>query len=868
MISGNIEKFLSPVRTISGKVEVVDTSTEAQTGEAVRLEGCSIGAPLDVKLTSSTISDFTDLGTRPSRNIFDDKHGLDSVVFYANATDKRTRYGFIFDAAPGTYTGHVEVVEFTSASVNIFVLDENNVAVSSNALISYGNPYTDVVFTVEEGQHLGVILSGTSFTKEEAENIFYNCWNTQIELGNLPTPYEPCGEIQLKAEVVQYGKNIFDYTQFAFVNYYWNRTTGKLTSSSGYSCNLALFPVEHLQGKTITLNRPISLVSTNASGGTVFFSDNTKESFITGASTLYGTIPVPSNAKWMGISIPRAYASGEEVQIELGENETEYEAYKQPKVFKANAGGIVSGITAYSVNTLLVNNTGSHDVTVTASYSVEVRGSTFTDKDKIKSIQLDRVGENKFFGFGICQKATLVLVDKDCTCGTGKGDKFSISFDDVRISPSLYITDVARDENTNDLTLTAYDAIEQAAARRFAELGLTSYTIRELAEACATLLKTVAVCPPVDAFNLSYIDGVGANFDGSETIREVLNAIAEATQTIYYINRNDELIFKRLSNSEAVALAIGKNQYFTLDNKSNVVLTDICSVTELGDNSVATTGKRGEAQNIYDNPLLELRDDLAQLLLTAVNEVGDTELCQYNLDWRGNYLLELGDKISITTKMDELVYSYLLNDTITYNGGYKQVSKWEFSTQTVGSSNPVTLGDAFKQTYAKVDKANKRIDLVVSETAAQGENIAQLQLDTDEIMTSVTSLGETTTTAFDGINEELAKLTEKTSISVSKTEVEILVQEELSNGVSSVDTGTGFTFNKDGLTVSKSDSDISTTITEDGMQVHNKSNEVLTANNEGVKAIDLHATTYLIIGKNSRFEDYDSNRTACFWIGG
>jgi hypothetical protein len=58
-----------------------------------------------------------------------------------------------------------------------------------------------------------------------------------------------------------------------------------------------------------------------------------------------------------------------------------------------------------------------------------------------------------------------------------------------------------------------------------------------------------------------------------------------------------------------------------------------------------------------------------------------------------------------------------------------------------------------------------------------------------------------------------------------------------------------------------------TTITEDGMTVYRDSEAVLIADHEGVKAEDLHATTYLIIGNNSRFEDL-GDRTACFWIGG
>jgi hypothetical protein len=52
------------------------------------------------------------------------------------------------------------------------------------------------------------------------------------------------------------------------------------------------------------------------------------------------------------------------------------------------------------------------------------------------------------------------------------------------------------------------------------------------------------------------------------------------------------------------------------------------------------------------------------------------------------------------------------------------------------------------------------------------------------------------------------------------------------------------------------------------MTVYKNSATVLTANNVGVDAVNLHATTYLIIGNNSRFEDYGSNRTGCFWIGG
>ena len=70
------------------------------------------------------------------------------------------------------------------------------------------------------------------------------------------------------------------------------------------------------------------------------------------------------------------------------------------------------------------------------------------------------------------------------------------------------------------------------------------------------------------------------------------------------------------------------------------------------------------------------------------------------------------------------------------------------------------------------------------------------------------------------------------------------------------------------MIVNKDDKEMSTLISEDGMTIYKDDDEMLVANNSGVYAANLRATTYLIIGVNSRFEDYDDNtRTGCFWIG-
>lgn len=94
------------------------------------------------------------------------------------------------------------------------------------------------------------------------------------------------------------------------------------------------------------------------------------------------------------------------------------------------------------------------------------------------------------------------------------------------------------------------------------------------------------------------------------------------------------------------------------------------------------------------------------------------------------------------------------------------------------------------------------------------------------------------------------------------------VQSVNTDGAAKVSTTTGYTFDENGITVEKSGREIKTQITEDGMRVYKNKKDMLIADSEGVKAVDLHASTYLSIGGRSRFENYEEDRTGCFWIGG
>ena len=502
---------------------------------------------------------------------------------------------------------------------------------------------------------------------------------------------------------------------------------------------------------------------------------------------------------------------------------------------------------------------------------------TCTCSDVLQNFTIDRDEENnKFFGFGVCHSIKTLLIDLNRELNITKGNIVTPSFGDgtnfVYPYPTFYVDDVTRDEETNSLSIVAYDAIYGASAHNIGEVGLSApYTIREVAAACATFLglagvEIIGVGAAETCFDTSYPEG--ANLEGTETIRQVLNAIAEATQTIYYLNAANKLVFKRLDISGNPVFTITKDRYFTLKTGANEALAAICSATELGDNIIAGD-EAGTIQYVRDNPFWDLREDRATLVENALAAVNGLTINQFICDsWEGNYLLEIGDKIALTTEDNGSIISYVLNDSITFDGTLSEMTQWTYEpNDNETAANPSSLGEVVNQTTARVDKANREIQLLASEAEANGNRVSALEINTNSISASVTTVETNLNEKIDDVNEDIDSLKQEVSLKVGADAVTIAIETEMSKGASKVATSTGFTFDDTGLTVSKSDSEISTQITEDGMTISKSGEEVLVADNQGVRAEDLHATTYLIIGNNSRIEDW-GGRTACFWIGG
>ena len=544
-------------------------------------------------------------------------------------------------------------------------------------------------------------------------------------------------------------------------------------------------------------------------------------------------------------------------------------------------------ITTSSIYEEMFNSAARHFV----GRVEHLQGSTllnlFEHDGALINFTIDRTSDNtKFFGYGISQILTVKLRDKERAITITEGDylqaAYGIGSDYVYECTMFIVDEVTRDENTNELTIKALDPIYTASGHLVKELGISeseSYTLRNLAIRCGALLGM-----PVNFINIP--DGLldveynhdNANLDGEETIRQVLDNLSEMFGAIYYFCNNWNITFKRLDISGDPVVTFNKSKYFELSAKTAVTLTNLMSVTELGDNVNTTSEIPGETQYLRENAFLVLRDDIDVLLENILSAVQGMTIGQITCKHRGDFRLEIGDKIGIEAKDGSIIPAYILTDSITYNGGLVGNTVWEYAANiNETESNPTTLGEALKMTYAKVDKANQEITLLAkkiqdSDVGQLTEEVASLRLTTDSITAEVARI-ETST------NDAITNLSDRVSATMTEDEITFLITEEIDSGVDSVTTTTGFEFNEFGLTIARTGHEIYTTVTENGMEVTRLSDEqaLLTCNSQGVIARDLTATTYLNAA-GSRFESYlaeeerlgpsTSTRTGCFWIGG
>lgn len=423
--------------------------------------------------------------------------------------------------------------------------------------------------------------------------------------------------------------------------------------------------------------------------------------------------------------------------------------------------------------------------------------TTCTCDEHLQDFVLTREGDtSKFFGFGVSHKAAISLLDIDHTLPSilkgytvklalGDGTNFDYPF------PTLHIAEITKEEKSNTITCAAYDILYKTNSHTISELNLVApYTLRDVAIKCAEFLG-LEVIGLDEAFNISYPEG--ANVEGTEPIRTMLNAIAEVTQTIYFINGENKLVFKRLDRDGEALFTVTKDLYYELSTQTNKTLSNICHTTELGDN-IYSGDNSGITQYVRDNPLWEGRADAGALLDAAVERVAGLTITQLECDWDGNHLLEIGDKVAFETEDDSLVNCFILDDVIDFQGFINEITSWEFTQdESSTAANPTTIGEKISQTFAKVDKINKEITLMASDVSDTKTEMAQLKLTTDDIILRVEKVEKqeieidldlTNDTNFIALSERVGQLEiSDTQINASISSLETTLSQDIDKSI-------------------------------------------------------------------------------------
>lgn len=344
-------------------------------------------------------------------------------------------------------------------------------------------------------------------------------------------------------------------------------------------------------------------------------------------------------------------------------------------------------------------------------------------------------------------------------------------------------------------------------------------------------------------------------------------------------------------SKDAIELGVSQ-KYETKEEVTNKVTTAIGNIQVGGKNLIKNSKKILLNDSDHGNGNCSvIENDYVKITPKNNGNVYNTGVQTYETRLKGvTYTLSFD--VLTSTKIGFYWYP---SENYVKAGYIESSDKWQrisFTyTQTGGDQSNATLfgflgligGQVYKYKNLQLEVGNKAtqwspspedinsdITEIQAETRNLKESVSSLQLGADSINASVKSLEETITNTTNGLSENISSIQKQVDLAMTSDDVKIEIQKQMADGSNRVSTTTGYTFDERGLNISKTDSEMETAITEDGMTVYKNDEKMLVANNQGVDAKNLTATTYLIIGNNSRMETYTENgstRTAVFWIG-
>lgn len=333
-------------------------------------------------------------------------------------------------------------------------------------------------------------------------------------------------------------------------------------------------------------------------------------------------------------------------------------------------------------------------------------------------------------------------------------------------------------------------------------------------------------------FNLSAYNFKQPNFAENITYREVVSRFAEITGSIAFVNREGKLVIKSPTN---VNYDIERSRYIKLTKENKITINTLVLGKEgINDDIVypETIETNRVEYKIVDNPFVDLyREEMIEDI--AANIIGMSYVPFTLSNIVDGFCLDLNDIISVKDKEDNTLLLTLLNYEIA-----NRISV-NISAQMENTMTDYNLAGSNKSEINKVkldvDHNNKKITVLAEETTANTEKNSKIEEDVNGIITSVsettTKLIETDNKISD-VNNKLNDYATKESVETITNRVEEvmtatsktteIVNEIQENGVTKVDTKTGFVMDADGFHVNKTGAKTGSKLDEAALEIIDK----------------------------------------------
>lgn len=384
----------------------------------------------------------------------------------------------------------------------------------------------------------------------------------------------------------------------------------------------------------------------------------------------------------------------------------------------------------------------------------------------------------------------------------------------------------------------------------------------------------VPYIPEIDILN-GNIPITDNPFTNNEKNRIVLQTVCKVSCSFADINDDtNEIELNWLSKNETPDYTFMKSDYVSVEGGEIVcgpINTLIIKSSQVDDEnltkqdleSIATNGEH--SITISDDYILYtdvLREQAINNIWDRINGLKyvDCKLTTYY----GKPFLKLGNKIRIYTSDTDYFDTYVLKHKFTYDGAFTSIIESPALTkQEVKHKQDVSIAQSLAYAQININKQEGKIEEVVGEI----NNVSVKENNNyQEIMSK-----------FDGYAPKESIVTIENSVKqiTESTYTKVEIEKKLTDGSVTKVSSTSGTFDENGLTIEKTNAPTKGNFNNEGVKVMDTSSgeELLFAgfdnelNQTIVRSENMNVRKYLTIGKNSRIEDYNNNRTGIFYIG-